>query len=183
MALYKTLKTLEHNPELHLARILILLGVFSGKNGNGTIDGLPKLAKLDFLVRYPIQLRKALNAIKARESIELKSFEEKSVESTMVRFRYGPWDFRYRTFFSILHAKGLVNIWLEKRTIKISLTDRGKKSYEFLAQNEAFNDTLNRAFLVKKHFNMGASELMNFIYDAFPEISSLKYGEEISHEI
>ena len=44
---------LEGDDSLHLGRLLILVDVFAGHKGDQTIDGITKLAKLDFLLRYP----------------------------------------------------------------------------------------------------------------------------------
>lgn len=54
MTLLETSARLEENADLHIARLLILIGTFSGMKGNKTVNGLTKLAKLDFLLRYPI---------------------------------------------------------------------------------------------------------------------------------
>lgn len=35
-------------------------------------------------------------------------FEAETVESKMVRFRYGPWDARYRSWIGVLTAKGVI---------------------------------------------------------------------------
>lgn len=51
MDLIRALAELEQNPELHLARLLVLLGEFGGADGTGRVEGLTKLAKLDFLLR------------------------------------------------------------------------------------------------------------------------------------
>ncbi|WP_204368401.1 hypothetical protein [Neosynechococcus sphagnicola] len=50
MNLFYTLADLEENDELHEGRLLVLLGIFAGRNGSKTINGLTKLAKLDFFV-------------------------------------------------------------------------------------------------------------------------------------
>ena len=107
MNLLTILTSLEENNELHLARILILASAFGGQDGKGTIDGLTKLAKLDFLLRYPVYLERALESKRAStRNVMTLPHEEQSVESSMVRFRYGPWDFRYRKFLNSLVGKG-----------------------------------------------------------------------------
>ena len=64
MTLFEILADLEDNDDLHLARLLILLGTFVGQNQTGSVEGLTKLAKLDFLLRYPVYLERALEARK-----------------------------------------------------------------------------------------------------------------------
>jgi hypothetical protein len=180
MNLLATLTTLEENEDLHLARILILLYAFAGENGQGRVEGLTKLAKLDFLLRYPEYLEKALLVKNAStKKLIIKEHERKSIESTMVRYRYGPWDFRYRKFLNILVAKGLAKVEVEGKTILIGLSSTGLQVANKLANNYAFQDILPRTQLLKTNFDVKATTLMRFIYDTFPEISSLRLGEEI----
>ena len=56
----KTVIQLEQNHQLHHARILVLLLAFRHPDGASDIEGLTKLAKLDFLLRYPTFLERAI---------------------------------------------------------------------------------------------------------------------------
>jgi hypothetical protein len=180
MNLFSILIGLEDNDDLHLGRLLVLFSVFAGRNGHGSINGLTKLAKLDFLLRYPVYMERALKARGASPSdVEVADHERKSVESSMVRFRYGPWDFRYRRFINLLVAKGLAQIDTKGRTIYISLTDAGLDVAKHLSRNEQFQDIAKRSRLLKRHFNLSSTNLMKFIYKTFPEISTLRLGEVI----
>ena len=109
MDFVQTVADLDQSPELHVARLLVLLDAFAEDDQGGAIEGLTKLAKLDFLLRYPVMLERALEA-KGRsiQDVQLEDHERYSVESEMVRYRFGPWDHRYREFLNILVAKGLV---------------------------------------------------------------------------
>ena len=49
MDLLESIAALESSDSLHEARILLLIKAFGGENGEGQIEGLTKLAKLDFL--------------------------------------------------------------------------------------------------------------------------------------
>ena len=183
MNLLQTSVNLEENDNLHISRLILLLGVFSGKERQGTIDGLTKLAKLDFLLRYPVFLERALEAKDVSiERVEVKTYERKNVESAMVRYRYGPWDFRYRRFINMMIAKGLATISIEGKTTKIGLTKQGLKFYSKLSEESEFEDLVFRANLLKRHFNYTGTNLKKFIYKTFPEISSLRLGEEIEYE-
>src|SRR4051812_33633398 len=120
MDLISTIGSLEENDDLHLGRLLVLLGVFSGREGTGTIDGLTKLAKLDFFLRYPMYLERALRAREVAEpDVRISDHERQSVESAMVRYKYGPWDYRYRRFVNLLVALGLAYVAVDGRTIRI----------------------------------------------------------------
>jgi hypothetical protein len=180
MNLFQTLAKLEDNDEIHMARLLILLGSFCGPNGGGRIEGLTKLAKLDFLLRYPVYLESALKAknVSIRE-VQVADHERQSIESAMVRFRYGPWDFRYRRFINLLVAKGLVRVDSEGNTVDLRLTQNGLQVVKILVGDEAFADTTKRAAILKRHFDQRGTSLMRFIYNTFPEISTLRFGEDI----
>jgi hypothetical protein len=180
MNLFYVLADLEDDDELHEGRLLVLLSIFAGRKGNQTINGLTKLAKLDFLLRYPVFLERALKAHNTDSAeVNVAEHERKSVESSMVRYRYGPWDFRYRRFINLLIAKGLVTAEIRGRTIHIGLTDIGLDVAKRLADDNAYNDLASRSRLLKKHFDWAPTRLMKFIYATFPEIVTLRLGEEI----
>ncbi len=180
MNLFHTLASLESNDEIHMGRLLILLGSFCGPDGTGKIEGLTKLAKLDFLLRYPVYLESALRAknLSVRD-VQVAEQERLSIESTMVRFRYGPWDFRYRRFINLLAAKGLVSINSRGNTVDLGLTQTGLQIAHELASQEAYADAAQRAPILKRHFDQRGTHLMRFIYSTFPEISTLRFGEGI----
>lgn len=184
MNLYEMLSELEENDELHEGRLLLLLQSFAGRDGHGTVDGLTKLAKLDFLLRYPTYLERALakRPNGKPEAAEVKEHERQSIESSMVRFKFGPWDHRYRRFLNLLVAKGLATVTTEGRTIRIGLTDRGLEAAAAIGSDDANKDTTKRAQLLKRHFDLSGTNLMRFIYETFPEIGTLRLGTEITHE-
>lgn len=187
MDLVQTCADLERHDELHLARLLILLNEFAGPRRNHTVEGLTKLAKLDFLLRYPAYLERALAAKQADEEArrvavqkaEVSDYERRSIESRMVRFRYGPWDHRYRRLLNILVGRGLVSLNIEGRTVQIGITEAGRQVAEELAAVQAFAPVQKRAKLLKANFNIAGTSLMKFIYATFPEVVSLRYNEEI----
>lgn len=181
MDLVRALTRLEQSPELHEARLLVLLGAFAGRDGAGQIVGLTKLAKLDFLLRYPVLLERALS--KKREStanIAIQEHERQSVESHMVRYRFGPWDHRYRMLLNLLVAKGFATIQLDGRTVRIGLTESGLSAAERLANSDAFADIRLRARALHTHFDISATHLMRFVYDTFPEVLSMRKNETIA---
>lgn len=180
MDLVEAVADLDQSPELHEARLMVLLDAFTGDDQPGTIEGLTKLAKLDFLLRYPVMLERALQAKgHSIREVQLESHERHSVESEMVRYRFGPWDHRYREFLNILVAKGLVSTSIEGRKIVILLTAQGRDLARQLANQQNFEQYSRRAKLLKRHFDMTAVNLMKFIYDTFPEIVTLRSNEAI----
>lgn len=180
MNLIKMLATLDENEELHMARLLVLLNAFAGSQGTGTIDGLTKLAKLDFLLRYPVFLERALEAKHRKsEDAQVADHERFSIESRMIRYRYGPWDHRYRRFINMLVARGLAEVTVAGRTVRVGLTTKGKEVAERIASDENFKDIARRSSVLKRDFNVQGTNLMRFVYETFPEITTLRLGEEI----
>jgi len=180
MDIVEAIANLDGAPELHTVRLLLLLNAFSGTDGNGEIEGLTKLAKLDFLLRYPVMLDRALKA-KGRsvKEVQLEDHERQSVESEMVRYRFGPWDHRYKKILNILIAKGLVSVTLAGRKVIIAITTNGRSLANQFTENPLFESYARRSTLLKRHFDLTATNLMRFIYDTFPEVISLNSNEAI----
>lgn len=178
--LVETIADLDGEPGLHAARLLVLLSAFSGSGQGDTVEGLTKLAKLDFLLRYPVMLERALEAKgRSTRDVQLEDHERLSVESEMVRYRFGPWDHRYREFLNILVGKELVTVSLEGRKVVIGLTESGLTLASELSASPEFQDYARRSFLLKRHFDVQATTLMRFIYETFPEVVSLRSNERI----
>lgn len=180
MDLVEGVSGVDQSIDLHAARLLLLIAVFSADEGQA-IEGMTKLAKLDFLLRYPLMLERALKA-KGRsiQGVDIEDHERHSVESAMVRYRFGPWDHSYREVLNVLVAKGLACVSVEGRTVVIGATERGKKIAIELESNELFTPYAQRARIVRRHFDMTATNLMSFIYTTFPEVVSLRSNATIS---
>ncbi len=181
LRLVRAVAKAENADDLHLARLLILLHALDQGKGK-TVEGIVKLAKLDFLLRYPNCLERVLLAKGVdAASANIKEYERNTIETKMTRFRYGPWDDRYRRWIGLLVAKGLVSTYVKGRTVHIELKDRGKEIAEQFTKRDEFKDLNQRSHLIAKAVGtMPATKLMDFIYDTFPEIIDLKWGEEIS---
>lgn len=173
----------ENADGLHLARLLVLLRSADkrGKNAPKPIEGITKLAKLDFLLRYPVYLERALVALgKSPADAAVQPRERTTVETKMIRFRYGPWDGRYRRWLTLLTSRGLITVSLNGRRIEIALTDCGRTLADELATRPAFNDFAARgAVVIKAVGAMSATKLKDFVYAIVPEITGMKWGAEI----
>jgi hypothetical protein len=66
LELARALATTERDDNLHTARLLLLMAAHASDKGR-SIEGLTKLAKLDFLLRYPNCLERALTSSGSRE--------------------------------------------------------------------------------------------------------------------
>ena len=180
MDFFESLAELEATPELHCARLLVLIDAFAGEDGTREIEGLTKLAKLDFLLRYPVMLEKALHARnRSTKAAEVQAHERNSVESQMVRYRYGPWDHRYWQFLALLQAKGLVRIRRKGLGRMVGLTEKGRGLAKQLALSADYAIVARRAHVLKESLDLTATAIMRFVYATFPEIASLKMNEQI----
>lgn len=180
--LVEIVTALDKDEDVHLARIIVLLKAFSQLDAApAAIEGITKLAKLDFLLRYPSCLEKALIArgVSAK-NIPVDDFERLTIEARMIRYRYGPWDHRYRRFLNILVARRLAIVRTDGRTILIDLTPQGANLAQKLIESPAFSRVYERAVLLRKHLNLKARALMEFIYEQFPELTSLEFNEGIT---
>lgn len=170
----------ELSDDFHLPRIIILLNEADSR-ASKTVEGIMKLAKLDFLLRYPNCLERLLNALnKKTQKIDIKPYERTSIESKMVRFRYGPWDDRYRKWIGILVAKGLAITFLDGRTVHVGITDAGRQVAEELLNMPEFADYKIRAKVIFTSVgSKSATSLKDLIYKVFPEIINMKWGKGI----
>ena len=173
----------EQSDQLHEARLLLLLR-HAANRGKGTIDGITKLAKIDFLLRYPLYFQRLIDRLnqdrKRKINVPLQEYETDTVESKMIRFRYGPWDPRYRRWIGILVAKGLANTYLQGKTVHVKLTDSGMELANRIAETEEFQDLDARSNLIDKTVgSKSGTWLKDTIYEVVPELSGMRWGEEI----
>ena len=119
-----------------------MLLLAANDKGSKSIEGITKLAKLDFLLRYPNCLERALVAANRNSELaNVKEYERSTLESKMIRFKYGPWDSRYRRWLNLLASRGLATVELQKKTIVIELTDKGQKIAEQAINHAGGNST------------------------------------------
>lgn len=182
---FQTLKKildLDNNYDLHLARLMILISSLSGKK-HVEIKGITKLVKLDFLLRYPTVLERAIQKLgpEEEEELSIRDHERNSVESKMVRFRYGPWDYRYYQYLAILESQGLINVKINNKTIEIAITDEGSDVANNLRNVQELGDFVTRSEIINSKFGkQGATKLKDMMYELVPELHDMKFGEAIN---
>ncbi|MBA5868089.1 MAG: hypothetical protein GDA67_15460 [Nitrospira sp. CR1.3] len=170
----------EQADALHEARLLLMLRQQADK-GDGTVNGITKLAKMDFLLRYPLYFERLLKATRKRPpAVVMEPYERDTVESRMIRFRYGPWDRRYRRWIGLMVAKGLVDSFVSGRTVHVRVTNRGRQLADAIAHREEFANLNARTEQVSKAVGaMSGSGLKDLIYQVVPELMGMSWGEEI----
>ncbi|NMC31216.1 MAG: hypothetical protein GYA36_01990 [Veillonellaceae bacterium] len=170
----------ECSDDFHMARLLLLLNAASGRSDK-PIQGIMKLAKMDFLLRYPNCLARTLIALgKEKEARMIPTEELTTIEARMIRFRFGPWDTRYRRWIGLLVAKGLADTYVAGRAVNVKLTSVGKGVAERLAGFEEYIPINNRSKLVVTAVgDYSATKLKDFIYEIFPELIDMEWGRNI----
>lgn len=167
--------------EFHAARLMLLMHVCGVK---GRIDGLTKMAKLDFFARYPDFFEAARSAVapKDHDTASDDGNAEERVESAMVRHHYGPWDKRYYHVLAHLEAKRLITVTKEKKSYRIALTPLGVERAKALAARPSFAPLVERMREVKTTFgSKTGSFLKGLIYRLFDEeVGKRPMGEKIS---
>ena len=157
--------------EYHLGRLLVLLRPFAPAGG-AWLAGLTKLAKLDFLLRYPAMTDRLLQIIGGSWPLgaEPLEAEELAVESRMIRYKYGPWDDRYYPLLGALVGRGLIEIDGTKSAMRMRLTELGGQAAAELASSEEWSRVALRAELLKQSFNLSGNRLKEMIYENLPDV-------------
>lgn len=126
----------------HQARVLLLVQAVAASPGHQRkLDGLTKLAKLDFLVRYPALAPVVLDQLTSDEPRIHLSDDEVSapteVADPMTRYKYGPWDDRYYPVVGALVSRGLLRYVKGRRgSVALAPTLAGKKFADELSAQE-----------------------------------------------
>jgi hypothetical protein len=160
------------------ARLLLLIDAFSA--GEGTLQGRTKLAKLDFLLRYPRFFNRAMALRNVTVDIASDDAEEHNIEQRMVRYRYGPWDPAYYALLGALLGRGLITTIPEGNYLGFRTTPRGHEVAAELTSAEAWESVAARAALLQRAFKtQKGSFLKNWIYQHFPEVTQASWGESL----
>ncbi len=160
--------------EFHAARLLLLLHI-CGRNGE--LEGLTKLAKLDFFVRYPSFFARACRHLKK----PVPQVPE-TIEAAMVRHHYGPWDHRYYHVLSFLEGANLVQV---RKTggsaYHFTLTKTGAATAQRIGAQPAFAEMIQLMRQVRSVLGPRNGEnlkqLIYFLFDA--EVADRPLGEVI----
>ena len=166
--------------EFHAGRLLLLISVCGV---SGRIDGLTKMAKLDFFARYPDFFEAARAATTPADAANTpdRANSDEAVESAMVRHHYGPWDKRYYHVLAYLEARQLITVTKEGSSYRIALTDLGRDRAQTLAVRPSFAPIVQRMRDIKKTFGAkSGTHLKDLIYRLFDaEVGRRPLGEVI----
>jgi hypothetical protein len=135
------------------------------------------MAKLDFFVRYPQFFLEVCGYLGVKGSSRAQS-----IESSMVRYRYGPWDQRYYHLLAYLEGKELISVRKQGNAYEFELTGAGKKAAEQLRKSGPFAQVVAQMREVKEVLGgKTGSALKKLVYEVFEEeIRRKPMGEVIS---
>ena len=164
----------EQVTEYHASRLLLLLYL---SNRNHRVDGLTKLAKLDFFVRYPDFFARAAEHLGHGGQRACTG----SVDSAMVRYRYGPWDPRYYQVLGFLEGRALITVAKKKKAFVFTLTDEGGRLAKKLIQSDVFRELTAHITSVKTVLGGKTGDaIKRLVYELFDEeVARLPLGEAI----
>jgi hypothetical protein len=156
------------------ARLLLLIDAFS--KGGGHLQGRVKLAKLDFLLRYPSFFERAMKE-RGRE-VSTDDASEPAIEQRMVRYRYGPWDPAYYELLGRLIGRGLITPVPQGRYIGLRVTEAGHEAATAIADTSTWSATAKAARILRTEFReQRGSWLKDYIYRLFPEVAGAEWGK------
>ncbi|MFJ4171490.1 hypothetical protein ACIPY3_18455 [Paenarthrobacter sp. NPDC089714] len=164
------------------SRILLLINGFSTEtSGPRSLEGRVKLAKLDFLLRYPKHLATILASRGLRDTarIELER-QDSPLESRMVRYRYGPWDPSQFAVLGSLIGRGLVEVVpaVGTNALGYRTTMEGQRLATALEEDGAFDDLVGRIKLLRRHLDLSGEGLKKIIYQ-LPEVAGAAWNKEL----
>ncbi|MEU4424799.1 hypothetical protein AB0F81_29615 [Actinoplanes sp. NPDC024001] len=161
----------------HEARVLILISEFTAPGA--PFRGLTKLAKVDFLLRYPVMAERLLPGGTTWQDSAPTADERQAVESRMIRYKYGPWDDRYYPLLGALVGKRLATFARVGGSMEITLTEAGRDLSIALGETSSWAIVAERARFLREHFDLPGQELKDLIYEQLPDVVALPLRSEI----
>lgn len=171
----------------HQSRVLLLVLAVAQEPGNaGKLDGLTKLAKLDFLVRYPALAPIVLDELEVdTPGLHLTRAdvsEPTNVSDPMTRYKYGPWDDKYYPIIGALVGRGLLKYSAGRRgSVALVPTKAGRALAADLLADPAWTDVGDQCAAVA-HASAGltGNALKDRIYDRLADLMDRPHREVIS---
>lgn len=174
------METTSQDVSYHSARLLVLIDSLTRPRKK--LVGLTKLAKLDFLLRYPVMLERLLSAdgIDWPSGAEPSPVERGAVESRMIRYKYGPWDDAYYPMIRSLAARGLLDVDRDSRgAMRFTLTKLGRDAAKELRDRPEWSAVALRSDLLRNSFDSTGNQLKERIYRELPDVVDRPHRTEI----
>jgi hypothetical protein len=157
-------------------RLLILINALT--SSRSSLEGRTKLAKLDFLLRYPQFFQRAMS-VQAPHLVTPDEETGETIETRMLRYRYGPWDPAYFGILGSLIGRGLVVPVPTATGIGYRTTAMGQQLARRIGSTEPWRSVVRSAKMLKAQFDKSGSWLKEFIYRHFPEVVDSSWGQTL----
>lgn len=170
----------------HQLRVLLLVAAVSAEPGHGRkLDGLTKLAKLDFFVRYPALAPMLLDDLEGDDRMHVNEVDRLTptlVQDPMTRYKYGPWDDRYYPVIGALVSRGLLRYAKGRRgSVALMPTAAGKALAAEVATDEVWREVADRCEAVAAASRgMTGNALKELIYDRLADLMDRPHRTVIS---
>jgi len=107
----------------HEIRILLIVAAAARRHSEGMTDALLRLAKFDFLVRYPAFAAEVLDGLSADDPrLHLSDHGARQEDRFLFPYHYGPWDERYHTVVGALVGRDLLSARTAAGSRELALT-------------------------------------------------------------
>ncbi|PSL51539.1 hypothetical protein B0I31_12073 [Saccharothrix carnea] len=170
----------------HQARVLLLVTAVSASKGHAAkLDGLTKLAKLDFLLRYPAlapDVLDRLDALDPRLHLDIEDLTRPTnVEAPMTRYKYGPWDDRYYAVLGALIGRGLLRYTAARKgSVAVAPTAAGRRLASQLAAGDQWAEVADRSqAIAEASANMTGNALKDLIYRRLADLMDRPHRQVI----
>jgi hypothetical protein len=170
----------------HQARVLLLVTAVAAVKGHqGKVDGLTKLAKLDFLLRYPALAPAVLDTLDPADPRMGLTAEDTAdpvrAEAPMIRYKYGPWDDRYYPVIGALIGRGLIQYGKGRRgSVALVPTSQGRALARQMAGSAEWADTAGRSSAIAEaSAGMTGNALKDLVYERLALLMDRPYREVI----
>lgn len=148
----EVLEVIRDDLAYHQMRVLLLVTAVAASDGHSRkLDGLTKLAKLDFLVRYPALAPRVLDDLDETDGRlhTTPDADATDVEAPMTRYKYGPWDDRYYPVIGALVGRGLLRYSKGRRgSVALVPTPAGRRLAENLTHSETWREISDRCYAI-----------------------------------
>jgi hypothetical protein len=182
----RALALLREDLVYHQARVLLLVAAVAQAKGHaGKLDGLTKLAKLDFLLRYPALAHAVLDRLEpAEERLHLSQEDVEmptDVEAPMTRYKYGPWDDRYYPIIGALVGRGLLRYAPGRRgSVALAPTAEGKRLAVAMAASQEWAHISERCMAIAEaSTGMTGNALKDLIYQRLANLMDRPHRQVI----
>lgn len=156
--------SVDDQEDLHLVRLMILMHILTGKKKTTVLE-VSTLSKLDFLLRYPAALERALTHLSSTKVIQLSEAEKDNIETKMLYFRYSPWSSTFRRLLVLLEGRCLIKWKLNGKKVEFSLTDDAASIVLKLSKEKAFVEMIQQSKLIKTHILKLSTAKLNELMD------------------